>query len=320
MVTKTFILNDETVTNSYGFSIANGGIDLAQFEANPVMLKDHWNSTSNVIGRWEKIRIEGNQLLADAVFDVDDADAKEIAGKVDRGFIKAVSMGIGFMGNDMTYANETYILVKCVLKEASIVAIPSNGAALVLYDLTTGEKLNDAQLQAQLNGANPLQNLNPTKIMKQFMLSAAALVALSLNAQPQSDDELSGAIAQLSGKLEAEKAKFLKADEANKEALKKATDELVALKATQTKALLDQAIAEGKLVEAERAEYAELSAEMLVKTLAKIPAKVTLADQVKGGAATGNEPKTFDELMALSDDAKLAFKEANPSKYKELVG
>lgn len=46
-----FILNDENVTNSYGFKIKTEGIRLGRFEANPVMLDGHSNMNLSVIGK-----------------------------------------------------------------------------------------------------------------------------------------------------------------------------------------------------------------------------------------------------------------------------
>lgn len=61
-----FILNNDTSINSYGFRILTAGINLTRFKQNPVMLDQHLNTTSAVIGRWLdlsateiKIRIDG---------------------------------------------------------------------------------------------------------------------------------------------------------------------------------------------------------------------------------------------------------------------
>lgn len=91
MPKKTFILHDETV-NTQGFRMLTSGADLSVFKNNPVMLLNHddWDLP---IGRWENIRVEGTQILADAVFDEDDERAVAVMGKVERGFLKAASIG-----------------------------------------------------------------------------------------------------------------------------------------------------------------------------------------------------------------------------------
>ena len=62
----TFVLHDETV-NTYGFRMLTSGANLEEFRKNPVILLNHkdWELP---IGRWENIRIEGTQILADALF------------------------------------------------------------------------------------------------------------------------------------------------------------------------------------------------------------------------------------------------------------
>lgn len=133
----TFLVSDETV-NSYGFKVLTNGIDTKRFEGNPIMLYMH--ERANIIGRWENIRKKNGQLFADAVFDIEDPTAKEIAGKVERGFLKSASIGI-------TKANlKDGIVNSCELMEISIVDIGSNSNALRLYtdtEETIQLKLNE---------------------------------------------------------------------------------------------------------------------------------------------------------------------------------
>lgn len=313
-----FVLNDETVENSYGFTIPNAGINLTQFLANPVMLNSHDNTTQSVIGNWLNTRVVGNQLLATENFDVADEEAKKIAGKVERGFIKAASMGVGFYIDDMQYIGGKVILTKCVLKEASIVAVPSNAKALRLYDMSTGLLVGASELQLQLTDLKNFKTENKTS-MKQIILSVAVLNALHLTAQPASEGELDAAILKLNAKLDAEKALGIAATKALTDKLKEAEDALQAQAKLQSKALLDAAVSEGKITNEERAPFEALPLEVATSTLAKIPAKATLGAMVTGGNATGAEPKTFEELMALTDAAKVAFKAASPEKYNKLL-
>lgn len=147
----TFIVNDESV-NSHGFLVKTDGIDLTRFLQNPVMLYLH-DKAMSVIGKWENLRKDGTQLLADAVFDIDDEFAKEIAGKVERGFIKATSLGLVYSQDDFVMNGNEPILQKSILMEISIVPIPSNGNALKLYSgnfESVELKLNQVQKQGSL--------------------------------------------------------------------------------------------------------------------------------------------------------------------------
>ncbi len=146
-----FVLNDEKKVNSYGFRILNAGIDLTRFNGNPIMLNQHENSTSSVVGRWKDIQIVDGKLTAESEFDNEDAEAKALAGKVERGFIKGASMGVSFNHNDMKLAKDgIYELTRCQLFEASICAIPSNENALSLF-AQDGHRLDKNEITLQLS-------------------------------------------------------------------------------------------------------------------------------------------------------------------------
>jgi len=127
MKVHTFLVSDETI-NSYGFNILTSGIDTVNFLKNPIMLFMH--DRVEVIGRWENIKIESGKLYADAIFDINSAKGKEVADKVENGFLKAASIGITYNEDDILKGT----LQKCVLIEISIVDIGSNPNALKLYN------------------------------------------------------------------------------------------------------------------------------------------------------------------------------------------
>lgn len=141
---KTFVLSEESV-NSYGFRVLTAGIDLTNFEKNPIMLWNHTRSYSdknNVIlpiGKWENIRVEEGALKADAVFDKEDEFAASISRKVDKGMINMCS--IGFEITEESDSPEHILpgqrrmtVTKCRLREASITDIGSNYNSISLYD------------------------------------------------------------------------------------------------------------------------------------------------------------------------------------------
>lgn len=140
-----FICSDETL-NSYGFYVLTAGIDTRRFLQNPIMLWNHsrsYGSKNDVlpIGCWKDIKIEDGKLTADAVFDEKDDFARQIAGKVNDGIIRACSIGIRVL---TTSAESQYLkpgqtretVIACELKEISLCDIPANGnaVAVALYD------------------------------------------------------------------------------------------------------------------------------------------------------------------------------------------
>lgn len=142
----TFILCDGTRVNSYGFRTDLAGLDLERFKSNPVMLYAH--DSSDVIGRWENIRVEDNQLKADAVFDTDDEQGKRIAGKVERGFLKGCSMGIHV--KELHEVDNVPVATRSELMEASVCPIPSDAGAVILYDENRKE-LTFEEVRLQFN-------------------------------------------------------------------------------------------------------------------------------------------------------------------------
>jgi hypothetical protein len=114
------------------------------------MLSGHSNNLAGVIGKWTNIRVEGARLLAEPVFDQGDEGASSIAGKVERGFIKACSMGLLYLRENMKLAQDgIYDLIKSELLEVSIVAIPSNANALRLFT-SSGLPLSENEISLSL--------------------------------------------------------------------------------------------------------------------------------------------------------------------------
>lgn len=303
----TIVLNDEKKVNSYGFRIPNAGIDLKRFKANPVMLDQHYNSTGYVIGRWTNIRIEGSQLLADTEFDSEDERAAAIEGKVERGFIKAASMGVSYNRENMkANPDGTYDLTKCEMFEASIVAIPSNANALKLYH-DSGMLMDESEIKLSL------QELKDTEInlqtdMKQIVLQVSTLLALGLQ-NTEDNAQVSAAIEKL-----VKDHADLKAE---KEGLETKLKSVTEANAT---ALVDKAIDDGKLTADMKESWVKMACsdfEAASKTIANLKGKSTLADQVENKNV--GDIKTMDDFEKLSDEKKLAWKEANPDAYKALM-
>lgn len=124
----TFVVSDESV-NSYGMVTLTAGIDTSRFEQNPVMFYMHERAT--IVGRWENIRKEDDKLLADAVFDDTTPIGKQVKSQVEKGFLRAASIGIEIVERKTIKGVDT--VTKCILNEISIVDVPANENALKLY-------------------------------------------------------------------------------------------------------------------------------------------------------------------------------------------
>lgn len=321
---KRFSFNDENKYNSYGFRTANAGIDLKRFRSNPVMLNGHLASNENVIGKWEGIKTEEGKLSGEPVFDMDDEKAALIAGKVERGFINAVSMGLLFERENMVQEpTGKYLLKKAELIEVSFVAIPANAGAVRLYmnDETGNPKLLSDE-EVQLCFSNNSINNNNDNNMKKIFLSAAALVALGLEKINQSDgiDEniVSDAINKIKEESDARQLKLTAAEAA----LKKYKDAEEATLNAEVDAFIKEVIP-AKYDETERESVTKLAKSDLAfakKMADLVPAKKTLSGEIKNPEnPKAGDVKTMEDFQKLSLEAQLAFKKENPDAYKKLV-
>jgi HK97 family phage prohead protease len=311
---KPFVFNDENQANSYGFRILTAGISLKRFKKNPMMLDQHYNSTSSVLGKWDNLKAENDLLLGEPVFDLDDEAALKVSGKVERGFINSCSMGITFKREDLKIIGTELIMEKCELYECSIVAVPSNANSIRLY-AESGELLKDDEVQQlclsinqELEAPQEELELNTIK-MKKVLLSVAVLMALKFDkAIPELDVEtVETAVLKLSDENAQLQAKVLAFETERETALENSIESMVTL-----------AITEGRISATKKADFVNLAKanfELAKATLSAIPVKVNLSNQVvpPTGGATSKE-----DFQKLSADAQLAFKTNNPEEFAKL--
>lgn len=225
---KTFILTDESV-NTYGFRVLISGGELEQFRRNPVLFYNH-NDMDAPIGRWENIRVENGQLLADPVFDLEDETSSKIAGKVERGFLRSASIGLRIIekSDDPMLAlpgQRLPTVTKWMLREASVVNIGANHNALRLYD-ANDELLNDDQILKLFdNMGAPTPPQQQQKKMKKEIFNLLDI------AESSTEEQVESAIQKLKDdnkKLNDEAAEREKADKAARTAeAAKLTDEAI---------------------------------------------------------------------------------------------
>lgn len=150
----TFVLSDESL-NADGFRVLTDGINLDAFLKNPVILGFH-DAGKPPIGRWVNVRKENGKLLADAEFDMNDPDAQAIVKKIESGFLSAVSIGFTpIKGSkhpkDMLPGQKKPTVTESLLKEASIVSVPSNKNALIQLSALVGNDHIDLESITESN-------------------------------------------------------------------------------------------------------------------------------------------------------------------------
>lgn len=246
----TFVLSDGRSVNNHGFRILLSGMDLDRFKRNPVMLYQH--DAERIIGSWDNIRIEDNRLLADAVFDMEDATAKDVCRKVEGGFLKGCSIGI--MIEDMHEIDGTLVATRCEIFEASIVSVPADAGAVRLYDRNRQELSADAlYLQFQINKHNTKMNEERIK---------------ELEAQLSEKEQ---AVSNLTASVES------------------LTAEVKTLREEKVRTLLDAAVESGKISESEKAQY-EVLASKDYETVSQLIASMRVPNAHQSLAATLHNP------------------------------
>lgn len=313
--------------NCYGSRVLTSGIDLEQYGKNPVLLWMHRRSYepgAMPIGRVENLRLEGDKLIGTPVFDQADDFAKQIESKWENGFLRMASAGLEIVATSpdpaLVMPGQTRETVtQCKLIEVSIVDIGGNDEALQLYGegkrltLAAGEETTRLPLlrpneqpeaapeePAAPEGENETNNNKPQTAMTK---EQKALLGLPETA---TDEQVTAALTLMKGK----------ADGADALALSAVTH------------AVDQAVADKKILAAQRDHYINLGKtaglQMLTDTLNLMQPQHKPTDEInlsKGSAATpGGSPekKDYAKLSDVPDSERMELRKNDPAKYAAL--
>ena len=302
MAVKTFILHDETV-NTYGIRMLTAGANLDEFRRNPVMLLNH-NDWELPIGRWENIRIEGTRILADAVFDETDSRAKEVAGKVERDFLRmaSISAWVDEASEDPAYrmpGQTGPTIVRWTAREASICPIGANHNALALYDRATGTRVDRAQVIRLFAGSPNTAISNDTymtlkELLKLNDAAGEAAVTEAVEAIIRNRDELQTETVRLRDENKQLTERLESINKAKKEA-----------EQTEAVRLVDGAIREARINADGREAWLkdfEMDFAQASVRLASIPKRPSIAAQVTPAGTAANMVQLAD--MSFADILK----------------
>jgi hypothetical protein len=315
---KDMVISTSRV-NCYGYRVLTEGINIEQYQKNPVLLYMHNRGVDVLpIGRVENLRFEGDRLIGTPVFDENDPFAKQIADKWERGFLRMCSPSLELIEKSddpaMLLQGQTRPTVtQSILTEVSIVDIGGNDDALQLLHNGAVLKLSAGQphellplleLSAPKNenvndNADTSANINTKNSnMKKETLE---LLGLSENATEQ---EIHERIKLL--KENADKAKQLELSMVERE--------------------VDAAIADKRVTADKRDHFIKLGkavgVDSLRETLAlmKPERKPTdVIDQHNNAPQGGqHEQGQLSKLSELTPDAAEKLKAENPKEYARL--
>lgn len=318
---KRFPISTEA-TNSLGFKVRSAGIDLTDFNNNPLLLWMHQRPKGEradeilPLGYWDDIKLEDGKITGVPVFDEDDAFAMKIYNKVENGTIKMASAGL----KPFEFSPDKSWLEKSSLQEASLVDIGSNkeSLAIALY--------NEDNELVKLADFKQTFNINKPD-MKLIELSAASVLPLLKLKEDANAAEAHTAILNLVTLSENQKTEItaLKKDKEGLEGKLETAEN--ADKKGKVVSLVDAAIEARKITADQKENIIKLaeadfdSAKAYLDGLTPAPtvASQTGKDNAKDDALVKLSWKELEEknkLVQLKEQDLDAFKE----KFKEQFG
>lgn len=289
--------------NSYGSRVLTAGMNVEQYQRNPVLLYMH--ERGNVIGFVKDLKVEDGEVTGELVFDEATELSKRCKKQYEFGSLRMVSVGIDIL--ELSDANEHLVqgqtrptVTKSKLFEVSLVDIGSNDDAIVL-------KKNGTVINLGKDGECllPLLNNKPQKSKDMDQ----KIIALQLGL-PETADEtaISTKIAEL------------KASKDNEEKLRKENETLQFGRITS---VVEKAIAEKRIGADKKQQFVELGkkvgVEDLEKTFEAMSPQVKLSAVIghQGGASTATTA-TYKKLSEVPSDKLEEMREKQPEEYKRL--
>lgn len=287
--------------NSYGSRVLTSGIDISQYERNPVLLYMH--RRGEVIGYLDKIERNNDEITAELVFDEVTERSKICKQQWEFGSLRMVSVGIDILewseAKEHLVQGQTYpTITRSKLTEVSLVDIGANDDAIILS--YQGQQLTLAE-----GGFNPLPVLNPNPQQSQQMEQKVLALKLGL-LETATEQEITAKLdEQLRLSKEAETLRT----------------QLAAQTEAQLTAAIDTAIREKRIEEAQRAHFADLGKkvglEALQTTLAACRPRVKLSTML---SHQGSAPSSqgYAKLSDVPSSELMSLREEDPEQYKKL--
>lgn len=286
--------------NAYGTRIMTDGLDISQYERNPVLLYMHQRGL--VIGYVKDIRKENGEVTGELEFDGASPESIRVKKQFEFGSLKMVSAGIDIL--ELSEAPENIIqgqtrptVVRSKLSEVSVVDIGANDDALVLTKDGTA-------LELAKDGSNPLPLLNNNNKTKEMEFKEFALL-LGLDA---SADEI------------AVKARIA--------TLKKAEDDVLRLRTEKEQMTLsaitqavDAAVNEKRISAGNKDHFINLGKSVgldALKETLSMMAPATKVSQMLNQKPQDGQASTYEKLSAVPECEIQAMRKDDRETYIKL--
>lgn len=286
--------------NSYGTRVLTAGLDISQYERNPVLLYMHERGT--VIGYMKDLRLEGDELTGEPVFDEASELSQRCKKQWDFGSLRMVSIGIDIIETSespehILQGQSRPTITKSKLDEVSVVDIGANDDAIVLKK--DGRRLINENINEVLHLMKPNNNQQKSKEMK--LNEIALLLGLPETADETKVKESISSMMELRSALEAA-TKEVETLSAQIATLK---EEKEAMELAGITGAVDKAIAERRIEASKKEQFVELGKKVGVEELENVFAAMTVKEKasavLRGGRAVteGNsEWKTLRDVPA----------------------
>ena len=300
------ITNDSL--NSYGTRVLTAGMNVEQYQRNPVLLYMH--ERGNVIGYVKDLKVEDGEVTGELMFD----EASELSTRCKKqyefGSLKMVSAGLDILETSedpelLVQGQTSPTVTKSKLFEVSLVDIGANDDAIVLQK--DGKKIT---LGKDSECPLPMLNNNNQKQMEQKQY------ALQLGLpETATDAEITAKLSELNAaKQENERL------QKEKETLQKEKETLTLASIT---AVVEKAVGEKRIATDKKDEFInlgkEIGQEKLERIISAMSPQMKLSAVIghQGGAPT-QQHATYKKLSDVPSAELLTLRKEQPEEYKRL--
>lgn len=304
-MSKRVRLTDDSL-NSHGSRVLTSGVDISQYERNPVLLYMH--ERGKVIGYMKDIEVKDGEITGVPVFDCATELSKQCKKQWKVGSLRMVSIGIDVLElsekpEHLVAGQTSPTITKSKIFETSIVDIGANDNAIVM-------RRNGKQITLGFDSENPLPRLNSINIPNQNTEMELKTFALRLGLAETADE------ATILSKIDE-----LKSVKDENETLKreKANFARVAIETA-----VDNAISEKRINANQKDHFVKLGEqvgiESLKVTLSAITPRMRLIDQIDQ-TSDKNDPDKDGKYKKLSEVPEKELKQLRlkePDEYRRL--
>lgn len=295
---KRVRLTNESL-NAYSTWLVTAGGDIQQYLKNPVLLYMH--ARGKVIGLLKDIKVEGEEITAELVFDEATELSVQCKKQYEFGSLRMVSVGVDILetsdASELIKEGQRYpTITKWKLTEVSLVDIGANDDAIVL-------KMDGKTINLGKDGSNPLPVLNNHK--NTTTMNELQKVALQLGL-PQDAD-----LATVMAKIKEIQLSAQKSDEMK--------SKLETMELNSITSAVDVAIKESRLEASQKDHFINLGKKIGLADLQTTLNAMAPVQKPSSFVAPENSPAvTYKKLSEVPATELIELRKNNPAQYKAL--